>query len=151
MFAYNPTVNDTSGQILGQGQVSAAQTTAGAQVKMVDDIGSALVGLAGAYASSSGKKKEQKDLFTGAYDFLSQKNLLSPSAEAAISGFAQKKDYAGANAYIQPYLAELDFGRKSMLAGRSGFFDAKGNWQMALRPEPVNPPNKEGYVYKGGQ
>ena len=52
MFAYNPTVNDTSGQILGQGQVSAAQTTAGAQVKMADDIGGALVGLAGAFGDA---------------------------------------------------------------------------------------------------
>jgi len=139
MFAYNPTVNDTSGQILGQGVVNAANTTANAQVKLVDDIGGALVGLASAYAGASGKKKEQKDLFTGAYDFLQQKNLLSPSAEAAISGFAQKKDYAGANAYIQPYLAELDFGRKSMLAGRSGFFDDGGNWQMALPATAAKP------------
>ena len=151
MFAFNPGVNDTSGQILGQGVVNAANTTAQANVKLVDDIGGALVGLASAYAGASGKKKEQKDLFEGAYGFLQQKNLLSPSASAAIDGFAQKKDYAAANAYIQPYLAELDFGRKSMLAGRSGFFDGKGNWNMALRPEPVNPPNKEGYVYKGGQ
>ena len=151
MFAFNPGNEDTSGQIQAQGQINAANTTAQANVKLVDDIGSSLVGLASAYANASGKKKEQKDLFGGAYNFLKQKNLLSPSAEAAISGFAQKKDYAGANAYIQPYLAELDFGRKSMLAGRSGFFDGKGNWNMALRPEPVNPPNKEGYVYGGGQ
>jgi hypothetical protein len=151
MFAYNPTVNDTSGQILAQGQISSANTTAQANIKFGDDIGGALVGLASAYANASGKKKEQKELFDGAYNFLSEKNLMSPSAKAAIDGFSQKKDYAAANAYIAPYLAELDFGRKSMLAGRSGFFDAKGNWQMALRPEPVNPPNKEGYVYRGGQ
>ena len=52
MFAYNPTVNDTSGQILGQGMVGAAQTTANAQVKMADDIGGALVGLAGAFGDA---------------------------------------------------------------------------------------------------
>jgi hypothetical protein len=144
MFQFNPGVNDMSGQILGQGVVNAANTTAQANVKLVDDIGSA-------YAGASGKKKEQKDLFEGAYGFLQQKNLLSPSASAAIDGFAQKKDYAAANAYIQPYLAELDFGRKSMLAGRSGFFDGKGNWNMALPATAVNPPNQEGYVYKGGR
>jgi hypothetical protein len=49
MFAFNPGVNDTSGQILGQGMVSSAQTRADAGVKMVDDIGGALVSLAGAY------------------------------------------------------------------------------------------------------
>ena len=52
MFAYNPTVNDTSGQIIGQGMVGAAQTTANAQVKMADDIGGALVGLAGAFGDA---------------------------------------------------------------------------------------------------
>jgi hypothetical protein len=39
MFQFNPGVNDTSGQILGQGVVNAANTTAQANVKMVDDIG----------------------------------------------------------------------------------------------------------------
>jgi hypothetical protein len=52
MFAYNPTVNDQSGQIIGQGMVGSAQTTANAQVKMVDDIGGALVGLAGAFGDA---------------------------------------------------------------------------------------------------
>ena len=52
MFAYNPTANDQSGQIIGQGMVGAAQTTANAQVKMADDIGGALVGLAGAFGDA---------------------------------------------------------------------------------------------------
>jgi hypothetical protein len=53
MFAFNPGVNDTSGQILGQGVVNAANTTAQANVKLVDDIGGSLMGLAGAYADKS--------------------------------------------------------------------------------------------------
>ena len=53
MFAYNPTVDDTSGQILGQGIVNSANTNAQAKVKLVDDIGGALVNLAGAYGSMS--------------------------------------------------------------------------------------------------
>ena len=57
MFQFNPGVNDTSGQILGQGVVSSAQTKADAQVKMVDDIGNSLVGLANAYAGAKDKKK----------------------------------------------------------------------------------------------
>lgn len=62
MFAYNPTVNDTSGQILGQGMVGAANTKANAQVKMVDDIGSALVGLASAYGQARDKKAVLKGM-----------------------------------------------------------------------------------------
>ena len=52
MFQFNPGVNDTSGQILGQGVVNAANTTAQANVKLVDDIGGALVGLAGAFGDA---------------------------------------------------------------------------------------------------
>jgi len=66
MFGYNPTVNDTSGQILGQGVVGAAQTTANAQMKMADDIGSSLVSLAGAYGemeSNKAKGRAFKDVF----------------------------------------------------------------------------------------
>jgi hypothetical protein len=57
MFAFNPGVNDTSGQILGQSVVGAANTTAQANVKLVDDIGNSLVGLASAYANAKDKKK----------------------------------------------------------------------------------------------
>jgi len=148
MFAYNPTVNDESGMIRGQGMVNAAQTNAQAKVQLTNDIGGALVSLAGAYGQSSKNNKDQKRNFEGMYIFLSSKNMLSPELDATLQGFAQKKDFASANAYIAPYLAELDFGRKSMLAGRSGFFDDGGNWQMAMVPEAVNPPNKEGYVYR---
>ncbi len=62
MFAYNPTVNDNSGMIRGQGMVNAAQTNAQAKVKLVDDIGSALVGLAGMYAGSVDKKNALKGM-----------------------------------------------------------------------------------------
>lgn len=52
MFAYNPTVEDRSGEILGAAQASSATTKANANVKLVSDIGSALVSLAGAYGAS---------------------------------------------------------------------------------------------------
>jgi hypothetical protein len=58
MFAYNPTVNDRSGEFLGAGKVASAQTMADAKVKLVDDIGSSLVSLAGAYASNKGMQAE---------------------------------------------------------------------------------------------
>ena len=132
MFAYNPTVNDNSGAILAQGQVGSAQTQAEMYNRLGSDIGGALSAIGGIYGKAAGSAKEEKDKFTGMFDFLQSKNLVSPSAQIAIEGFTKKKDFAGANAYIAPYLAELDFGRKSMLAGRSGFFDDGGNWQMAM-------------------
>lgn len=61
MFAYNPTVNDTSGQIIGQGMVGAAQTTAGAQMQMANDIGSSLVSLAAAYGAKKGTEAKGKN------------------------------------------------------------------------------------------
>jgi len=64
MFAFNPGVNDESGQILGKYGMMAAQTTADANVKLVDNIGSALVGLAGAYAGSVDKKNALKGMDT---------------------------------------------------------------------------------------
>jgi hypothetical protein len=148
MFAYNPTVNDESGAIRGQGIVNSAQMNAQAKVQLANDIGGALVSLAGAYGQSSKDNKAQKRNFEGMYNFLSSKNMLSPELDATLQGFAQKKDFASANAYIAPYLAELDFGRKSMLAGRSGFFDGAGNWQMAMPAQAANPANQEGFVVK---
>jgi hypothetical protein len=61
MFAYNPTVNDRSGEFLGAGKVASAQTMADAKVKLVDDIGSSLVSLAGAYGQMQGTKAKGKN------------------------------------------------------------------------------------------
>ena len=51
MFAYNPTVNDQSGQIIGQGMVGAAQTNADTMRQVGSDIGSVITQFAGAYAA----------------------------------------------------------------------------------------------------
>jgi hypothetical protein len=58
MFAYNPTVNDMSGQIRGEGIVNAAQMNAQAKMKLADDIGSAVVSLAGSYAGAKAQAAE---------------------------------------------------------------------------------------------
>lgn len=139
MFPYQPTVNDESGKILAQGQINAAQTNAQTMDRLGSDIGSALSAIGGIYGKAAGSAKQEKDKFTGMFNFLSSKNLLSPSAQTAIEGFVQKKDFAGANAFIAPYLAELDFGRSAMLAGRSGFFDSQGNFQMAMPAQATKP------------
>jgi hypothetical protein len=58
MFAYNPTVNDESGAIRGQGIVNSAQMNAQAKMKLADDIGSAVVSLAGSYAGAKAQAAE---------------------------------------------------------------------------------------------
>lgn len=55
MFAYNPTVNDQSGQIIGESVVNAANTSANANMQLASDIGGALMSLAGAYGASKMK------------------------------------------------------------------------------------------------
>jgi hypothetical protein len=62
MFAFNPGNEDQSGRILGGAYANAAQTTAQANVKLVDDIGSSLVGLASAYGQARDKKAVLKGM-----------------------------------------------------------------------------------------
>ena len=66
MFGYAPTTRDESGMIRGQGITNSAQIMGEAKVGLVDDIGSALVGLAGAYGemeSNKAKGRAFKDVF----------------------------------------------------------------------------------------
>jgi hypothetical protein len=60
MFAYNPSVNNTSGAILGAGQASAAATNAQATANMGQDIGGALMMVAKAYTDNETAKAEGK-------------------------------------------------------------------------------------------
>ena len=48
MFAYNPTVNDQSGQIMAQGQLGAAQANAQMMQGLGENIGGALQSIGGA-------------------------------------------------------------------------------------------------------
>jgi hypothetical protein len=96
-------------------------------------------------------QQNQKAQFEGAYDYLSQRNMLSPDLNERVSQFVRDGDYAAATSYMAPLLSELDFGRKSMLAGRSGFFDGAGNWQMAMPAQAVAPRNKYNYTVGGNQ
>jgi hypothetical protein len=151
MFSYSPQVADRSGEITAAGQIASANTQANMYNQLGNNIGGVLATIGGIYGESSKENKNQKRTFEGMYNFLTSKNMLSPELNATVQDFVQKKDFASANAYIAPYLAELDFGRKSMLAGRSGFFDGAGNWQMAIVPEAVQPRNKYGYRVGGNQ
>lgn len=134
---------------MAAGTIGAARTQADMYNQLGDDIGGALASVGGSAANVIKSNRDAKSAFEGTYRFLSERNMLSPDANNAIMGFVGKKDYAGANAIIAPLLAELDFGRKAMLSGRSGFFDSQGQWQMAMRPEAVEPRNKYGYRVGG--
>jgi hypothetical protein len=60
MFAYQPTP-DRSGEILGAGQMQAAQTNAQMMGQLGQDIGGALSAIGGIY----GKYKDKKDMLKG--------------------------------------------------------------------------------------
>jgi hypothetical protein len=61
MFAYNPTVNDRSGEIMASGQIGAASTRSDTMTQMGKDIGGALSAIGGMY----GKFKDKKDMLAG--------------------------------------------------------------------------------------
>jgi hypothetical protein len=61
MFAYNPQVTDRSGEILGAGQMRAADTQAQMYNQLGNNIGGALSSLGEMY----GKFKDKKDMLKG--------------------------------------------------------------------------------------
>jgi hypothetical protein len=61
MFGYAPTTRDESGMIRGQGITNSAQIMGEAKVGLVDDIGSALVGLAASYGAKKGTEAKGKN------------------------------------------------------------------------------------------
>jgi hypothetical protein len=66
MFAYNPTVNDRSGELLAMGQMGAAQTNAQTMGQLGQDIGGALAGIGQMYGEIEGNKAKGrafKDVF----------------------------------------------------------------------------------------
>jgi hypothetical protein len=144
MFAFNPGNEDMSGRILGQGMVSSAQTRADAGVKMVDDIGGALVSLANVY----GKKRDKKDMLAGM-----DKSVDAMSDMGAVtSDFYQK--YMNAPENVRPFLFEAVASPmlKSYTAGQSAAAQAqawdkyKQNWGGG---DEQRGNNKYGYRYGG--
>ena len=127
MFQFNPGVNDMSGQILGQGMVSSAQTRADAGVKMVDDIGNSLVGLANAYAGAKDKKK----LLDGM-----DKSVSAMSDMGAITTDFRDK-YMAVDQDVRPFLFEAIASPmfKSYTAGQSAAAQAQA-WDKYKRNWP---------------
>jgi hypothetical protein len=108
MFAFNPGNEDQSGRILGGAYANAAQTTADAQVKMVDDIGSALVGLAGAYGEMEGNKAKGR-AFKDAFKVISPSAGIDMKQLEALTGTGLKNDMDWYNARetIAPLLPSM--------------------------------------------
>jgi hypothetical protein len=144
MFAFDPGNEDMSGRILGQGMVSSAQTRADAGVKMVDDIGNSLVGLANAYAGAKDKKK----LLDGM-----DKSVSAMSDMGAITTDFRDK-YMAVDQDVRPFLFEAIASPmfKSYTAGQSAAAQAqawdkyKQNWGGG---DEQRGNNKYGYRYGG--
>jgi hypothetical protein len=89
MLAYNPTVNDESGAIRGQGIVNSAQMNAQAKVQLANDIGGALVSLAGAYGQMQGTKAKGKNF----KKFMGMAGETFGFDENQLSSFTDMDDY----------------------------------------------------------
>jgi hypothetical protein len=89
MLAYNPTVNDESGAIRGQGIVNSAQMNAQAKVQLANDIGGALVSLAGAYGQMQGTKAKGKNF----KKFMGMAGETFGFDENQLSSFTDMEDY----------------------------------------------------------
>jgi hypothetical protein len=61
MFAYNPTVDDRSGEIIAAGQMGAANT----QAQMYNQLGNNIGGALSAIGEMYGKYKDKKDMLAG--------------------------------------------------------------------------------------
>jgi hypothetical protein len=89
MFGYAPTVNDESGAIRGQGIVNSAQMNAQAKVQLANDIGGALVSLAGAYGQMQGTKAKGKNF----KKFMGMAGETFGFDENQLSSFTDMDDY----------------------------------------------------------
>lgn len=104
MFGYNPTVNDQSGQIIGEGMVNAAQTTAGAQVQMANDIGSSLVSLAGAYGEMESRKAKGR-AFKKTMEVMGPSlGMTTDKLKAAFGDVKTDMDYANLSDSLMPIM-----------------------------------------------
>jgi hypothetical protein len=117
MFAFNPGNEDESGRILGGAVVGAANTTANAQMKLADDIGSSLLTLASAY----GKKRDKKDMLAG----MDQSVNAMSDIGAVTSDFRER--YMNAPENVRPFLFEAVASPmlKSFSAGQSAAAQAQ--------------------------
>lgn len=160
MFAFDPGNEDMSGRILGSAAVGAAQTTADANVKLVDDIGSALVGLAGAYGEMEGNKAKGR-AFKDVFKVAAPSMGMSMEQLESISGGKLKNDMDWYNAResflpLMPSLINAQLGQnrlgvqqdqQALTARMPGLRNAataqaqvaSGRGRMTTMPANINP------------
>lgn len=122
MFAYNPTVNDRSGEIIGTGMVGAAQTNAQMMSDLGQNIGGAISAIGGAYAENKAMK-------------------------AKAQGYSQIADILGSSMFqnndaVQGYLGELRKNKDpyAQVMGYEQLFNVVGplsNWMNMQRSSGV--------------
>lgn len=91
MFAYNPTVNDMSGQIMGQGMIGAASTKADTMSQLGSDIGGALASIGGIYGELEGMKAKGR-AFKKTMEVVGPSFGMTTDKLAAIAGTDLKND-----------------------------------------------------------
>jgi hypothetical protein len=117
MFAYNPTVNDRSGEIMASGQIGSASTRADTMKQLGSDIGGALSAIGNMY----GKFKDKKDMLAGM-----DKSVDAMSDMGAVTKDFYEK-YMNAPNNVRPYLFEAVASPmfKSYSAGQSAAAQAQ--------------------------
>ena len=102
MFAYNPQVNDRSGEIYGAHQVQAAQATAAGQMSFGKSIGDGLQSAAGSIAGGMEKAQTQAAKLQGAQSTVqAMQSILPQYGDRGIAlgdALAKSLEKAGTNA-----------------------------------------------------
>lgn len=140
MFAYNPTVNDRSGEILAQGIMQQNAIRASQQQELAGNISDAIASIAGMY--SDRKMAEAK---ASSYDDIGKilaGGMFSnnPEAAQAFSNIAKQKDpYKKTLAYEQIFDLLGPLSNAQMAQNRFGYSSELANQQAAARNQvPAN-------------
>lgn len=85
MFAYNPTVNDRSGEIIGAGMMGAAETNANTMNQLGQNIGGALQAIGGMY----GQANQAAQAGDSAYEALGAIGQMYPGMKSAFTALGK--------------------------------------------------------------
>jgi hypothetical protein len=91
MFAYNPTVNDRSGEIIGAGMMGAAETNANTMNQLGQNIGGALASIGNIYGELEGMKAKGR-AFKKTMEVVGPSFGMTTDKLAAIAGTDLKND-----------------------------------------------------------